>query len=117
MRTARFKLVGKSDELMAEIAAILFEEDPLGISIGFNNDEYESEAGTILPRLREASCAQDVEDMVYKEFCGWFGIEEAGPRERYRGTAARIWNAWRRHATDRTIPPTSLPTGNRDAVR
>lgn len=116
MRIARFKLVGKSDELLAEIAAILYDEDPLGVSIGFNNDEYESEAGTILPRLHEASGAQDVEDIVYKEFCGWYGIEEAGPRERYRGAAARIWNAWRKRATDRTIPPKPLPTENRDTV-
>jgi hypothetical protein len=83
------------DSLFDRIAAILFESDPMGINYGTNTDEYEPEAGTILPRLRHAGTVEDVEAVVHEEFVRWFGAEEAGPRENYRAVSATIWEAWR----------------------
>jgi hypothetical protein len=80
--------------LFADVSAALFEIDPIGINFENNTDEYEPEAGTIIPRLHGATAVQDVEVVVHEEFCRWFGAEEAGPVDRYRTVAARIWEAW-----------------------
>ncbi len=81
--------------LYDRVAALLFESDPVGLNFGGNTDEYELEAGTILPRLKEAGSAQDVERIVHEEFCRWFGEREAGPRENYRLIAEAVWTLWR----------------------
>ena len=90
----RAALKQKYGELFAKVSAVLFELDPMGINFESNTDEYEPEAGTIIPRLTEVSTPQDVEVIVHEEFSRWFGDEEAGPREQYRTVAARIWEAW-----------------------
>lgn len=82
--------------LFTTVAAILFELDPMGINFESNTDEYEPEAGTIIPRLAQASNPQDVETIVHEEFCRWFGVDEAGTRASYAMVAARIWDAWSR---------------------
>jgi hypothetical protein len=78
-----------------QVARLLFESDPLGINLETNIDEYEPEAMTIVSRLGAAKSAVDVEDVVYEEFCRWFGAADAGPRERYRPIAAKLWELWR----------------------
>jgi len=80
--------------LFNAVAAALFEVDPMGINFGTNTDEYEPEAGTIIPRLGQANTVQDVETIVREEFCRWFGPQDAGPSEPYRNIANRIWEAW-----------------------
>jgi hypothetical protein len=72
------------------LAQILFEEDPVGISFGDNTDEYEAEAGTILPKLRECETVEQVQALLYSEFVRWFDVETAGPPDAYRGAAERI---------------------------
>jgi hypothetical protein len=57
------------------VSAVLFEIDPMGINFESNTDEYEPEAGTIIPRLGQASTVQDVEALIHEEFCHWFGAE------------------------------------------
>jgi hypothetical protein len=81
--------------LFETIAGLLFQNDPMGINFGDNTDEYESEAGTILPRLSGARAIEDVQTIVYEEFCRWFGEVETGPSEAYREVSVRIWDAWR----------------------
>jgi hypothetical protein len=73
-----------------QLAALLFEEDPIHIDLGDNTDEYEPEARTILPRLSGCRSVADVQSVVHEEFCTWFDPETAGPRERYAQIAARI---------------------------
>ena len=72
------------------LAEILFEEDPIGINFGDNTDEYEPEAGTILPKLRDCETVEDIQALLYSEFVRWFDLPTAGPPERYRGAAERI---------------------------
>src|SRR5262249_34347472 len=88
--------------LFGRVVTILYEEDPVGLRpCGVPKDEYVPEAGTILPRLSNANSVQDVEDIVYQEFCRWFALS-AGTQEHYRTSAARIWEAWCSNKNQRT---------------
>jgi hypothetical protein len=78
--------------LYSRVAAILFEEDPVGINLDDNTDEYEPEADTILPRLKFCRTAQDVRTVVHEEFVHWFSSDIAGRPERYERAARRIWS-------------------------
>ena len=77
--------------LYDRLVAILFEEDPVGINFEDNTDEYEPEVGSILPRLKTCRSALDVQTVVHEEFIRWFDARTAGPPERYRKVATRVW--------------------------
>ena len=79
--------------LYEKVAAILFEEDPVGIYFEHNTDEYEPETGSILPRLKSCKNVEDVRSVVHEEFVRWFGNETAGPRQAYEAAARHIWGA------------------------
>ena len=80
--------------LFSAVSAALFEDDPIGINFESNTDEYEPEAGTIIPRLHSAKSAQDVETIIYEEFSRWFGTGDAGLISRYESVSRRIWEIW-----------------------
>jgi hypothetical protein len=90
--------------LFDEVSAALFAADPMGVNFGGNTDEYDPEAGTILPRLRDAHSADDVQVLVYEEFCRWFDKENAGDIGRYEEVSEIIWGAWLRSASKRSDP-------------
>jgi hypothetical protein len=93
-------------ELFDETVALLFRHDPIGINFDDNSDEYEPEAGTILPRLRHCQSAADVLKVVHEEFVRWFdGVATAGPQERYSQIASEIWQLWQRHESSRKPKP------------
>lgn len=77
--------------LYDRLLAILFEEDPVGINFEDNTDEYEPEVDSILPRLKSCRSASDVQTVVHEEFVRWFDADTAGPVERYKKVASRIW--------------------------
>ena len=79
-----------------EICALLFRHDPIGINFETNEDEYEPEAGTILPRLRICRSVDDVRRVVHEEFVRWFDADTAGPQEHYARIAAEMWECWQR---------------------
>jgi hypothetical protein len=72
------------------LLALLFEADPIGINFETNDDEYEPEVMTILPRLKEASGVKDLQRTVHEEFVRWFGAESAGPAAKYGEIARRL---------------------------
>lgn len=76
----------------ARLAALLFEEDPIGLDYEENTDEYEPEATSILPRLPACTSATQVRDVVHAEFVHWFDAYIAGPPERYARLGARVWS-------------------------
>ncbi len=94
IKADRKRLKQQYGELFDSISATLFEADPIGINFDSNTDEYEPEVGTILPRLKSAASADDVETIIHEEFCRWFSPEDAGTRERYQSVAARVWELW-----------------------
>lgn len=88
--------------LYDEVAAILFELDPIGINFGSNTDEYESETGTIIPRLHLCHCVADARKVIHEEFVRWFSHVNVGAECDYQEAAERIWSAWQRY---RPEPP------------
>ncbi len=92
---ARKQLRKQYSNLFDQVQALLFHHDPIGINFETNTDEYDPEVGTILPRLRSCTCAQDVCRVAHEEFVRWFG-DDAGPRERYSKIGAEIWDLYRR---------------------
>jgi hypothetical protein len=92
IRQERRRLKAEYGEVYDAVSALLFREDPMGINFEFNTDEYESEVGTILPRLASCRSAADVTRVVYEEFSLWFGE----PRElsQYEHIGDEIWTIW-----------------------
>ena len=88
---SRRRLRAEYGELFDEIAALLFQHDPIGINYDHNTDEYEIETETILPRLSSCRSADDVLQVVHEEFVRWFDPVIAGPRERYAELSREIW--------------------------
>ncbi len=96
-RSRRDHLKQAYPALYAAIVQVLFEEDPAGVNYETNTDEYEPEAGTIIPRLETCTSVVDVRRVLHEEFRAWFTPEGAGPEERYHRAAERIWELWRRY--------------------
>jgi hypothetical protein len=99
IREERRQLRATYGSLFDSVAALLFRHDPIGINFDDNSDEYETEAGTILPRLTSCRSEADVLTVVYEKFVRWFGAGNAGSKERYQKIAAEIWHLWREHTT------------------
>ena len=93
-KTERDAIKRQYGTLFASISDALFEADPIGINFDHNTDEYEPEAETIIPRLGSAKSAEDVQTIVYEEFCRWFAPVNVGPREKYASVSAKIWELW-----------------------
>jgi hypothetical protein len=93
---SRRRLKADYGELFDAVAALLFHHDPIGIIFegDTTTDEYEPEARTILPRLRDCHSADDVQSVVHSEFVRWFGEDTAGSREHYKKTASEVWQLW-----------------------
>ena len=91
----RRRLKKEYGRLYSVVSEILFRNDPIGINFEDNTDEYEPEAETILPRLRECSSVQDVRRVVHEEFIRWFSSDQAGPEESYNAIAEEIWREWK----------------------
>ena len=79
-----------------DASMILCEADPIGINCGCNTDEYDLEAQTIVPRLKDCSCEAHVLRVVLEEFAKWFGARYAEPQERYTEAAKHIWQLCQR---------------------
>jgi hypothetical protein len=87
--------------LRTVVAEALREADPVRLlEIGAPADEYDPEIGTILPRLRTASSAEEVRTMLHEEFVRWFDADPAGSAEAYDGAAQRIWAFLQTNAAD-----------------
>ena len=73
------------------MSQLLREADPIRlITIGAPDDEYDPEVSTILPRLREARSAADVQKIIYEEFVHWFDADIAGPITHYAEDLLRL---------------------------
>jgi hypothetical protein len=91
----RRKLKKEYGDLLERVSKVLFEEDPVGLDFGDNVDEYDTEASTILPRLRNCHSAADTRNVIYEEFCRWFDAPTAGSIEKDTRASERIWQLWK----------------------
>ncbi len=67
---------------VAEVAALLYRHDPIGIDFGDNPGEYHPEAQTIVARLHRAQSVADVGMLVHEQFVHWFGTDTAAAASR-----------------------------------
>lgn len=82
-------------ELYYKIMDILYRNDPIGISVDTNRDEYEHEVIEILPRLKEINSPDSLTDLIYQFFINEFGPIITGKRTKYIKIAQEIWNAYK----------------------
>jgi hypothetical protein len=109
MSDRRAELLDEYKELYLKVEAILFRADPIYINYRHNSDEYSPEVGTILPRLKTASSADEVLNIVHEEFSRWFGAEEIGPKSRFEKIANEVWRVWTESSVSK--PKASHPSG------
>jgi hypothetical protein len=81
-------------DLFDQLVAILFCHDPVSINFETNSDEYEPEARTILPRLKEARSPDDTVRIVREELERWFGPDCGINDDQCRRAAEEIWQMW-----------------------
>jgi hypothetical protein len=98
---SRRRLKAEYGPLFDSVAALLYRHDPIGINVEDNTDEYEPEAETILPRLRNCCTLGDVQKVVHEEFVRWFDAPTAGSAGGYREIASEIWQLWQEHLANR----------------
>jgi len=88
------KILKKHDPLLfKKVAEILFKHDPMGIDYEVNSNEYEPEAGTIIPRLVTCSNFIEARKVIYEEFIRWF-YDDVGSESEYTEVAKEIWDTW-----------------------
>jgi hypothetical protein len=86
--------------LYQELLQVLDAYDLAGIGEGRPADEYALEVSTILPRLKEASSAEDVTRILTEEFLKFFGPTPLGTISRFETAGAKVWEAWQRYPQD-----------------
>lgn len=90
----RRQLKKEYGELFDKVAEILFRRDPAHVNFEVNPDEYDLEAGMILPRLKSCSSVDDTTRAVHEVLVYCFGPVTPGPEDGYREIATEIWNLW-----------------------
>lgn len=88
-------------QLHSLVSAVLLEADPAHIGLEAPADEYDSEASTILPRLKECSNAQDVQRVMAEELVDWFGADNVNSGPSLADPAKEVWDLWKRSRLSR----------------
>jgi len=90
-RSARAAVRANDPDFFLAVSSAMFKHDIVGINFDDNTDEYDAEAGTVIPRLASCSSVEDVACVLHEEFLAWFGAETAGEVLVYRALASEIW--------------------------
>lgn len=86
-------------QLFCKLSRILYSHDPL--RIGYEDDEYDPEARTILPRLKECQSLDDCERVIKEEFTKWF-TKKTVKDINFRQISIEVWEAWISYQKDNT---------------
>jgi hypothetical protein len=92
VRQERKALKEQHGAFFARVSELMFTHDPIGINFTDNTDEYDAEAGTVIPRLAACRNVEDVAKVLHEEFYQWFDPETAGPLSIYLPLAQDVWN-------------------------
>jgi RimJ/RimL family protein N-acetyltransferase len=102
---------------ITELSAILYRVDPVELNFDVNPNEYDPEARTILPRLRNCDSVEDVDRVVREELTSWFSHDVVDSSPTYHQLVDEIWSWWQRASRPRLsevrlrdIEPSDLPT-------
>lgn len=96
--------------LVEAVSHAVDRADPIGpLAMGCPADEYAPEVGTIVPRLKAAESARDVQAILHEEFVRWFG--DAGPLEAYKTAADDVWVAVLEYRRTANAPPEGADRG------
>ena len=87
-------------EWFAQVCQILFEYDPMTISLVSEPEGYAPEVGSILRSLPQCLNVDDVQQLLFNVFTQWFTPEFAGSRSQYAEAAAAIWENWKQQQLD-----------------
>lgn len=90
-RAAQSAVQVKDPKFFAAVSKAMFDLDPIGINFTDNTDEYDAEAGTVIPRLAVCRSTEDVAQVLLEEFRIWFGVDTTRDLATYRALAADIW--------------------------
>lgn len=82
--------------IFEELLRIFCRHDLAGlVEIGAPEDEYWPEVEALLPRLREATCKDDLKRIIHSVFLQKFEAEETcGPEPAYEAVAEEIWDKY-----------------------
>jgi hypothetical protein len=96
-RAARKRYQAHYRALYDQLLEILFELDPIEVHQG-DAERFVPELATLLPRLREARIADDVEQIVLEELQRWYGRRKLAhlDPERLADATIAICAAWNR---------------------
>lgn len=86
-------------KLFCKLSRIIYSNDPMGI--GYEEDEYDPEARTILPRLKDCQSLDDCERVIKEEFVTWF-TEDSVKDIDFRPISIQIWEAWINYQKENT---------------
>jgi hypothetical protein len=94
-RAARKRYQAHYRALYDQLLEILFELDPIEVHQG-DSERFVPELATLLPRLREARIADDVEQIVLEELQRWYGRPKLAhlDSERLADATIAICAAW-----------------------
>lgn len=95
-RAARKRYQVQYRALYDQLLEILFQLDPIGVHRD-DAEKFVPELATMLPRLREARIADDIEQIVLEELRRWYGRRRLASLDPQRLTDATIaictaWN-------------------------
>ena len=94
-RAARKRYQAQYRALYDQLLEILFQLDPIGVHQN-EAEKFVPELATMLPRLRDARIADDVEQIVLEELRRWYGrrrLAKLDP-ERLTDATIAICSAW-----------------------
>ncbi len=94
-KAGRQELLSNFRKRSDQISALLFRRDPLKLSFGTNEDEYEMVAWAIVTQLITTPTKEYVLGAVHRGFHRTFGAEKTGPISNYKVIAKEIWGIWR----------------------
>ena len=92
----RKRLHSDYERLFSELSAIIYRVDPIGLNVEENTDEYDPEARTILPRLRDCRSVDDVDRVVRDDLARWFTPELVAGSPTCDQLVDEIWSWWQR---------------------
>lgn len=81
--------------LYDEVLEILFRIDPVSVHQQDDTEKYVPEVVTILPRLRDATCIEDMQQIIHEELRRWYGSRVTPPSPGpLQQAATNIWFTW-----------------------